>query len=169
MKHKKYNHYTKSYINKNFGDKRLNTIDNNTIDDCFSEKNNYLRDKIIDEIIPLRKSCNKKPQKRYKDLAIEKLNSLISNDNANNNQQLIKKIDYLEQQIKKILKNNKKKESLNKEFGNILMKYLINKKINTNNKILTKALYDFNKKSIIITNKDKRKKDLLKKIVNIKV
>ena len=169
MKHKMYNNEAKSYINKKLGDKRLNTIDNNTIDDCFSDKNNYLSDKIIDEIIPLRKSSNKKPLKRYRGLAIEKLNSLISSDNDNNNQQLNKKIDYLEQQIKKILKNNKKNESLNKEFGNILMKYLINKKINNNNKILTKALYDFHKKTIIIANKDKRKIDLLKKIVNIKV
>ncbi len=168
-----------SFIMK--GNKKTATIDinkktNNTLVDNSNNKKKIINNKIIEEIVPLRKSIkSERTNQKYKKIPNEKLKTESINPILpHNTEQINKNNTSLEERNKTMIRNHSKNnlfienKTLNKKIRNFLAKYIINKKNNFNNSILKKSFYEYNKKTIIIANKENRKIYLLKKIINMK-
>jgi len=101
---------------------------------------------------------------------LHNINTMVNNDN----QKLLKKMKNTKGQNVEILQNESRKNILfleNKKLKSILKrlyaKYFVKKKIYANNHLLNKALYSFNKKAILLSEK-KRKITLLYNLVKNK-
>ena len=169
---------SKSFIMQ--GNKKSATIDinkkPNNLRDNLNNKKKLINNKIIEEIVPLRKSIKtERTKQKYKELSNEKLKiESINPILCHNSEQINKNNTPLEESNKTITRNRSKSnifienKTLNRKIRSFLAKYIINKKNNFNNSILKKSFYEFNKKAIIIANKENRQIYLLKKIINKK-
>ena len=137
-------------------------------------KNLLLNDKISEEYsFPLRNSFNTREESKdllKENLKLQNINSVVIQENR----ELIKKIEDMKEQNKKLSKsprtNNLMIENkiLNGKLKNIYIKYLTSKKIYYNNNRLKEIFNQYNRKSIIISHNSKNKINSIYRLINIR-